>query len=902
MRGTRLHRLGVTPKIAIAAGIIGILSGFVLGVVTLWLEGTQRVDTARQNADRIIRATLPQIESAYWEVDIPDTLAFMGGLLKDPVITEAWIEDPLLSDSLRESAGIGDLSVARTAQVKAPSVARWFGFGADGDETYRFALHSKRDGADIGTLFAIYSYQSIGAEMVARSLVVLGSSILQTLLVTSAIFLLVQVTVIRPITRLQMAALRVRDGHKFELTDRDRHMLDPHRRDEISRLARAFGRTVGELEDSRDNLKSIVDDRTQELVAARNEAVEASQAKSVFLANMSHELRTPMNAIIGLSEVLLRDGYNDRTPRYIQDMRAAAAHLSQNINSVLDLSKIEAGEMALENVWFSVDEFLDSVMMQTRALLQQKPVRLIWNYAPDLPREIFADPLRLRQVVMNFASNAVKFTDQGEICINACCEMLDQNKGHLTLSVRDTGIGISPEQTEEIFKPFGQADTSTTRKYGGTGLGLSIALRSAEQMGGTLNVESETGQGACFSFDFVVPSKPALYGQDRKLTIPVLGEGHQRASVAAMAQRVGGQLAEEGAAVRALVDSDHVTFLREELNATPAISIDLPITHGEFLEAVKRSQNQTNEPKSTPDILARRDILVVEDNRINQSVFEALIGGFGADVRTAANGLEAIEHVAKAMPDMILMDLHMPMMDGHRTMQKLQEDYGGKLAPVIATSANATPEEYQKCRSAGFAEFLPKPVDPAKLQAVLEEHVPTTQAPKHLDRQQGLFLAGGNRLLYEQNLVRFREQLKGWWQALSGGGVAPDDMNSTLHVIKGSARTVGAVPLAEAAQKTETDQAHLKFVLSEIEVLSEELTLEDLGLEETSTQHPASWEALIELIQSHDMASLGHAKMLHKSEHFSKEFVELIDALEKLDFVKALRLAKDGCPRSHSDR
>ncbi|MBO9474827.1 response regulator [Shimia sp. R10_1] len=892
----------MTPKIAIAAGVLGILSGLVLGVVTLWVEGTQRVDTARQNADRIIRATLPQIESAYWEVDIPDTLAFMGGLLKDPVISQAWIEDPLLSDSLRQSTGIGDLSVVRSAQSEAPRIARWLGFGSDGDEVYRFALHSKRDGAKIGSLFAVYSYQTIGAEMVARSLVVLGSSILQTLLVTGAIFLLVQITVIRPITRLQMAALRVRDGHKFELTDRDHRLLDPHRRDEIARLARAFGRTVGELEDSRDNLQSIVEDRTQELVAARNEAVEASKAKSIFLANMSHELRTPMNAIIGLSEVLLRDGYTNRSARHIQDMRAAAAHLSQNINSVLDLSKIEAGEMTLENVWFSVDAFLDSVMMQTRALLQQKKVRLIWDYAPDLPSEICADPIRLRQVVMNFASNAVKFTESGEICFHVGCDVLHDNETRITLSVRDTGIGVSPEQIEEIFKPFGQADSSTTRKYGGTGLGLSIALRLAEQMGGDLSVESEVGKGSCFSFALVTPSKPKVMAIENQISVCVVGNQGPFSAITRMVQRVGCIVDSHAPSTKILVEEGQVTLSPVGQSERRSLAIDLPLTHEELLDGLSRSRRTGGDMDHSSQVFIGRDILVVEDNRINQSVFEALINGFGADVRTAENGSAALEQVSAAMPDVILMDLHMPMMDGHRTMQTLKDTYGSALVPVIATSANATPEEYEKCRIAGFVEFLPKPVDPSQLKSALSSSMSTKRNSAELNRQQGLMLAGGNQRLYEQNLDRFRQQLESWQTALAAAGAGGGNMSALLHVIKGSASTVGADALSDAAKQTETDASYFYSLLREISQMRKIFEDMELGQDEPSLEGHVSWERLIELLESNDMASLPYARMLQQGHPSDINATNVVEALDRLDFANALTFAREACQLAHSDR
>lgn len=890
----RFQRLGVTPRIAIAAGLIGIVSGLVLGVVTLWIEGSQRIDTARENAHRIIRATLPQIESAYWEVDVPDALAFMSGLLQDPVIVEAWIEDPLISDSLRESSGLGTLSVSMPEEDPAPPLTHRFGFGGLEDEIYRFTLQNQRDGSGIGELVVAYSFQSIGREMVARSQVVLGASILQTLLVTGAIFLLVQLTVIRPIVRLQTAALRVREGRKFKLTGRDQRMFEPERRDEISRLARAFRRTVNELEDSRDNLQGVVDARTQELVSAKNEAVEASQAKSIFLANMSHELRTPMNAIIGLSEVILREGYSDRSQRYIQDMRAAATHLSQNINSVLDLSKIEAGEMKLEQVWFSVDEFLDSILMQTRALLQGKPVRLTWDYSGDLPGKICADPLRLRQILMNFASNAVKFTESGEICLMARSDAMPNGQSRLCLSVRDTGIGISPDQIDDIFKPFGQADNSTTRRYGGTGLGLSIALRLAEQMGGALNVVSEKGQGACFSFEITLPCEPAQTGSDQGTKVSVSGAQGLVDKIALMAQRLGCDVSEDAASLRVNVTDRQITFTKPADLEGGALLVDLPMTHAEFHECLHQLQSRKNVEGAVSDALAGRDILIVEDNRINLSVFVALIEGLGAKVRTAKNGLEAIEQVATAMPDLILMDLHMPLMDGHRALQVFRADHAGALAPVVATSANATPEEYERCRTAGFAEFLPKPVDPADLKAVLETLLMPGQQGVLIDRDRGLMLAGGNQTLYRQNLQRFQRQLEIWQAELvrSNKEGRLDDLAAMLHVIKGSAGTVGAVQLADLAASIEAGDTVPDALGTAVETLLAELADDpaDLPQELEGQLGPdeLSFETLSELIEARDMSALSCAKQLQKA-FADCDFSSLIQSLERLEFEDAQR-------------
>ncbi|MCG7492370.1 ATP-binding protein [Thalassobius sp. Cn5-15] len=920
MIGLRFQRLGITPRIAIAAGLIGIVSGALLGLVTLWAEASLRIDTARENADRIVQATLPQIESAYWEVDVPEALAIMRSLLQDPIITSARIEDPLLSDSLRESTGLDDLSVAVPRLAPVHPVSQWFGYGGEAGETSRFALHNQRDGSEIGALFVDYSFRGIGNEMAARSLFVLGGSILQTLLVTTAIFLLVQVMVIRPVARLQAAALRVREGDKFELAARDHRMFDMRQRDEISRLARAFRRTVNELEDSRDNLQMIVEARTQELVDARNDAVEASQAKSIFLANMSHELRTPMNAIIGLSEVLLREDYTERSRRHVSDMRAAATHLSQNINAVLDLSKIEAGEMKLEQVWLPLDDLLDSIVMQTRALIGEKPVQLGWDYGVGLPGQICADPVRVRQVLMNFTSNAVKFTDAGRVSFEVqAVAAAEPGETVLTFHVRDCGIGIAPDQLEAIFRPFGQADTSTTRRYGGTGLGLSIAQRLAEQMGGQLSVDSTAGVGACFSFALTVPSRPhevAIAEQD----LSILDGGGPVDALAAMAGRLGHAVRDDSKGPQVQVSATRVVF--QAATHDQRVGIDLPITFGEFREALWALTLDHEVEAARPLPLAGRDILVVEDTRINLSVFVSLIEGMGAAVRSARNGAEAVQQVAQQMPDLVLMDLHMPVMDGHRALAQMQQDHGAALVPVVATSANATPEEHDRCATAGFAAFLPKPVEPDDLQACLEANLPTPRAAilaaasaaadaeatevadtvsevAVLDRDRGLVLAGGNADLYRRNLARFQRQLTDWHLALTDPDEAPQDLGQILHVMKGAAATVGATALATQVKEVEEGMRPAIYLIATIEALLPEVRAEG-PLPAAEAGSEASLKSVLALVQANDMAALDELGKLPKSELSAEQATVILLALEQLEFASAKRLIKSAMKQAQT--
>lgn len=887
-----IRAMGVTRKIALAAGVLGAMFGFVLGLMTLFSESAQRIETAQLNADRIIRSTLPQAERAYWEVDVSGLRTILSGLLEDPVISKVWIEDPLLTDALRASSGLDNLTASDPAPENIPWITGLLFQTADVAETQAHILRDPREGNEIGRLVTEFSFHPLRKEMTARSLVVLGSSVLQALLVTAVVFLVVQIVVIRPIARLQGAALRVRDGHRFELNSRDQRMFDLTRRDEISRLARAFRRTVTELEASRDNLQELVDERTDELVVARNQALEASKAKSVFLANMSHELRTPLNAIIGLSEILIRNGQTGKVQRHLTDMRAAAAQLSANIDSVLDHSKIEAGQLALEQTWFSLDDFLDDILTQTRALMTDKAVRLMTDYAENLPRHICSDPLRLRQIITNLASNAVKFTFAGEIVLCVRCVHGADDTARLTFSVRDSGIGIAQGQIDEIFKPFGQADSSTTRQFGGTGLGLSIAHGLAGQMHGKLNVKSTLGKGSCFSLDVTFTyrneDQDALGGHSVNIT----GTDGPMRQIQKVAVRTGYALGDENADFSVAVSTQSVRFFGPLKPDVIVEELALPITHREFLGALRGLNEIDMTPLAT---FHGKDILIVEDNRINLSVFVSLIQALGANTRTAQNGLEAVAQVANAMPDAILIDLHMPLMDGYAALEVLMAAHGTALPPAVATSANATPEEDRRCKVAGFIDFLPKPVDPEKLKAVLDTAISYSVPAPVLDRARGVFLAGDNETLYEQNIARFSKSLTAWSQELAVLAQIPDPsrLADLLHVIKGAAGTLAAGRVAQQATAVETDSKTLGALQVGIADLLKEIGGASTPLAIPLEKPDISLNGLLDCVRARDVFSLDVARAFMAAGGLNEgklDYPALVDALEKLDFIEAERI------------
>jgi two-component system sensor histidine kinase/response regulator len=305
------------------------------------------------------------------------------------------------------------------------------------------------------------------------------------------------------------------------LTTTDKLIKDIQRHDKI--MARADKRQkqdydelqlkLIELDDMNKHLEERIEERTRDLIEASARAEEATKAKSEFLANMSHEIRTPMNAIIGMSYLALQTSLNEKQRNYISKVHQAGENLLGIINDILDFSKIEAGKISMESIDFRLEEVLDNFSTIIGMKIEEKGLGLRFDIAPEVQTALIGDPLRLGQIFLNLGSNAVKFTEQGEITLGI--EKITENEEGIMLHfwVQDTGIGMTPEQCGKMFQSFSQADASTTRKYGGTGLGLAISKNLAEQMNGKMWVESEAGKGSIFHFhaQFGVQENPSAY-------------------------------------------------------------------------------------------------------------------------------------------------------------------------------------------------------------------------------------------------------------------------------------------------------------------------------------------------------------------------------------------------------
>lgn len=665
--------------------------------------------------------------------------------------------------SLSALRGIRDLPNVVQVDITLPNgdVFTELGSGAwivsnDGDETslwqrksLRVVLPIVKGGEEIGTLGMLADIQPLRREILHT----LYITIVSGLIIGVLGILLAQVFVSHltaPIRQLTDAMVRIRDS------DVQHHTLQlGGRKDETGLLTNTFSDMINtirerdqQIADHMDTLEQTVEERTHDLRLARDEAEAANAAKSDFLATMSHEIRTPMNGMMVMAEMLGAADLTPRHKRYAEIIHRSGNSLLTIINDILDLSKIEAGQLDLELIPVSPEDLITDVASLFWERARGKGLELATYVAPEVPQQVLADPTRLNQIISNLVNNALKFTEHGGVLIRLSAELRAPDACTLTFEVVDTGIGIPEDKIDHIFESFSQADQSTTRRFGGTGLGLTVCQRLVTAMGGDISVTSEINKGSVFKVVFDAKVKTA---QPHSSATPIrvglaLKPGPLRGALELAVTDAGATLCDTHPQIWLATSSrfefkDVPTILISDIGDTLADdflksgqAVDLlpnPYKRSDISALIARAKEEAYRgidalSGATASVsLESFDglrILAVDDNAVNREVLREALTTLKADATFAENGEQALTLFKQSKFDLVLMDGSMPVMDGFeatRAMRDFERAQVSARTPIFALTAQVAGTDEEAWNDAGADGHILKPFTLDKLSSVL---------------------------------------------------------------------------------------------------------------------------------------------------------------------------------------
>lgn len=605
-----------------------------------------------------------------------------------------------------------------------------------------------------------YRMSSVGA-IVALS----GLGLLWLLVLTMA------TSVTRPFYQIMDTVRDITEGHMNK-------RVQLARDGDLRSLGKSVNRLADQLQQAQEEMQNSVDQATQDLREtletlevqniqlsnANRQALAADEAKTQFLANMSHEIRTPLNGVIGFVKLLNKTELDPKQTDYVRTIRQSSEGLLSIINDILDFLKLDAGKLELERRSMNLREVVDDVVDIMAPIAHEKALELVAMVYDDVPVHVIGDPLRLRQVVMNLVNNAIKFTEQGHVAIRVACDGQHKSRARIRLAVSDTGPGIPRDKQKALFKPFAQADASTSRRFGGTGLGLVICQRITHRMGGKIELESVEGEGTTFSvvLNYEVDperteeaSDPLLSGCQVYLWEPnelsrlsfthrlerwgmiihtlslddSMTVEHPRQALAILTFQPDNQAWLQDT-IKRCQDAEipvlmlashnhHSDALRELESHVSAVSMK-PIRY-QRLKSLCRQLLNAEHDQQQPSPPRLPQVLVVDDNSVNRKLLTTFLGDYGIQPDEAEDGSQAMAKISRHEYDLVLMDIQMPVMDGVTATREIRRHEGmDEHLPVVAITAHALPEEQKHLMRSGFDDYLTKPISERQLVATLQ--------------------------------------------------------------------------------------------------------------------------------------------------------------------------------------
>ena len=586
-------------------------------------------------------------------------------------------------------------------------------------------------------------------------------------------------------------------------------------------------------------------------------ALLASEAKSFFLSNTSHEIRTPMNAILGMVDLIMHEEISDIVLSHTTDIRNACRGLLNIINDILDISKIESGKLEIVPANYSVASLLIDTISIVKMRTDKKKITLAVDIDPTIPSELIGDELRIKQVLINLLNNAVKFTEEGQITLSVRCRR-EGGLCHLYASVKDTGIGIKPEDMEKIFVLFQQVDTKKNRNIEGTGLGLSISRQLVEMMGGSIEVKSEYGVGSTFTASIVqeIANENPLTALKSREQISVLIYESRQSYVSSLTYTLdslgcGYEMCSQRAEITHYLDDfkfdyifvsslnlDKIQTIAAEKqpdatiiiingDGTPhggAITVSMPIHCLQIASIFNNEYEDVTDNSPMADLFApEARVLVVDDNAVNLKVAAGLLRIYGIQADTASSGMHAVEMVRSKTYDLVFMDHMMPEMDGIDTtvaIRNLGEQY--KSLPIIALTANAIGGAREMFKAEGLDDYLAKPIEMAQLSVMLKRWLPVEKqstkikAAPHtetshldipgLDTITGIVNSGGSAEAYDEILEIYandcEHRLADMAQYYKDGDIR--SLTICVHAVKSASGNIGAHKMSMLAAELES--------------------------------------------------------------------------------------------------